>query len=463
MSQILQQVMRWFHNLFEEKPGHEKNTIAALDGVRGCAIIFVITFHINWTDQNYLKLWDWQSNPLASSIAIAGGTGVTLFFVLSGFLLFLPYAKALLFGGRWPLARTFYLRRALRIMPGYYVSLIILILLTQHQYLQPDHLPQLSLFLTFFMDSSPLTFRELNGPYWTLAAEWQFYMILPLLALGILLLVRRVKLHNRLRAVALCLGGIIALGLVVRFCGLYLQGNPAATWLVPRPVLDGIFFFTFGITGKYIENFAVGMLAALCYTYAQQLPPDQRFVSTLRRYSLWIWGVGLLILIFSAMWHFQSSQPAWPFLDPLMPYFQWLSEMLLALGFGICVLAILFGPRELQRPFTWKPLRWIGLISYSLYIWHMPLIGLFQTRILPFFVGAPSLLTYLLYWLWAGVVISLFCVIYYALIEKPGMRLGDYWRKKLEARVLPALQQIMRAEKNNGVSKSVRATFLRKP
>jgi peptidoglycan/LPS O-acetylase OafA/YrhL len=443
MTNILQPIGNWLKTVFEEqKNDHQKNTIAVLDGVRACAILFVITFHINWTNANYEKLWDWRTNPLASSVAIAGGTGVTLFFVLSGFLLFLPYAKALLFAGRWPLARTFYVRRALRIMPGYYISLFILILLSAPQYLQPANLPNLGLFLTFFMDSSASTFRALNGPYWTLAVEWQFYIILPLLALGILLLVRRVPLERRLRAVTLCLFSLMAVGLFVRFWGLYFLGNPTVTFLVPRPVLNVLLFFSFGRTGKYTEDFAVGMLAALCYIYAQSLPPEHKFVRNLRRSSLWLWGVGMLILVFSAIWHFQANPPtpAWPFLNPLMPYFNWLSETLLAFGYGMCIMAILFGPRELQRPFTWQPLRWIGLISYSLYIWHLPLLTLFQTRILPLLPALNYYLAYTLTWAWALVVIIPFCLLSYIFVEKPGIKLGDRWRKALEARYRARVQ-----------------------
>ncbi len=466
MRNALQSAVEWLKTVFEEqKQTQQKNTITVLDGVRGLAILLVITFHIDWTNRNYEKLWDWRINPLASSVAIAGGTGVTLFFVLSGFLLFMPYAKALLFSGRWPLARIFYTRRALRIMPCYYVSLFVLILLEQHayflpvnasnpgqylsflmdssQHLQAPTLGNLGLFLTFLMDSSAQTFRQLDGPYWTLAVEWQFYMILPLLALGILLLVRRVPLKYRLRAVTLCLLGVIAVSLGVRFGGFYFHDNPTATLLMPRPALNVILFFAFGMTGKYIEDFAVGMLASLCYIYAQSLPPEHRFTSTLRRLSLWLWGVGLLILVFSAMWHFQSdtTTPAWPFLNPLMPYYNGLSEIVLAWGFGMCIVAILFGPRQLQRPFSWAPLRWIGLISYSLYIWHLPLIQLLDSLLarvpgLPFYAG------YALYWVWALVVIVPFCLCTYILIEKPGMRLGDRWRKTLEARYKARLQPL---------------------
>src|SRR5215467_12026260 len=112
----------------------KKSNILVLDGVRGVAVLMVIIFHVNRVTGD--NLWDPRTNPLASSISTAGGTGVTLFFVLSGFLLFMPFAKALLNKTRWPLARVFYMRRALRIIPAYYFSLFVIILFSHPEYLQ---------------------------------------------------------------------------------------------------------------------------------------------------------------------------------------------------------------------------------------------------------------------------------------------------------------------------------------
>src|SRR5260370_42593751 len=94
-------------------------------------------------------LWDRfsPSHPLFGSVVYAGAMGVTLFFVLSGFLLFMPYAKALLcVKANWPSARSFYLRRAFRIIPAYYGCLFLLVFLSHTEYLQPARWADLGLF-----------------------------------------------------------------------------------------------------------------------------------------------------------------------------------------------------------------------------------------------------------------------------------------------------------------------------
>ncbi len=151
-----------FFALFKSMP--QKGNIGVLDGVRAIACLNVIAYHINrFTLVSHV--WKPEILPLASSIAMMGWSGVTLFFILSGFLLFLPYAKAILFDADWPSMRVFYTRRALRILPGYYVALFLLIFLTQPQYLQIDHIQQLGLFLVLFMDSSARTYQSIDGPF----------------------------------------------------------------------------------------------------------------------------------------------------------------------------------------------------------------------------------------------------------------------------------------------------------
>src|ERR1700738_267255 len=122
-------------------------------------------------------------------------------------------------------------------------------------------------------------------------------MLLPLIALSFLWLVRNVPQRYRLQTLTLWLGALIVLGLSVRLLGEYFMANPTKTVLVPRSVLNVILFFSFGITGKYTEDFAVGMFISLCYIYAQHPSTNRKFAETWKRYSLWLWGIGILICL----------------------------------------------------------------------------------------------------------------------------------------------------------------------
>jgi len=409
-----------------------KTVIPALDGVRAVATLAVISFHINGMVHNHF--WDMHANPLASAVVTFGGSGVTLFFVLSGFLLFLPYARALLFENRWPSMRRFYLRRALRIIPGYYVALCLMILLFQRQYLQPDHWKQLALFFTFFMDSVPQTWRKLNGPFWTLAVEWQFYLLLPFLALAFGAIARRIRSTplQRFKAMLLCCGALIVWGLSLRYVGSYLSQHPSETFHLPLWLFAGAKFFLYGVQGKYLENFAVGMILSLCYVFAHDSSEGSVLLERGKAASWWFWAAGILILTFTAAWHFHvtvsNSTVLAAFFTPLNSVFDWLNEMVIALGYGACLAAILFGDQRLQRPFSWQLVRWIGTISYGLYMWHLPLLKFFRDTLLPPSLVAQVYPTYFYYWLWAATVVVMVATASYLLVEKPWMRLGSSTR-----------------------------------
>ncbi|MGI9059912.1 MAG: acyltransferase family protein [Ktedonobacteraceae bacterium] len=415
----------------------QKNTIPALDGVRAIACLTVVAFHVNLITRETQRWSPGNTNLLVSSIMLAGASGVTLFFILSGFLLFLPYAKVMLFEGTWPSARKFYLRRAFRIIPAYYVALCLIILFSQPQFLQLDHLKDLTLFLVFFMDSTQATYQQINGPFWTLAVEWQYYLLLPLLAGVIGFIARRGAPQRRFWTVILCLIGVIAWGLCSRYWGLTLTAHPTETLLVPRSVLNGVLVFTYGVSGKYLEDFAVGMLISVFYVYARNTTHGNRCAEWLRRLNYGLWGSGIVILLFMALWHFdQWYYHSWSFLDgiviphpPGFPLYDWLNEIMLSIGFGLCVTAILFGPTILRRPFEWFPLRWIGFISYSLYMWHLPLLVFFMTHVDRYIPSGNHFLVYSLYWLWIACIIIPFCYLSFLLVEKPWIKIGSRFLK----------------------------------
>ena len=100
----------------------------------------------------------------------------------------------------------------------------MLIIFVQPVYLHRDHWKQLLLFLIFFMDSSKATFQQIDVPYWSLAIEVQFYLLLPLIALGVSAVVTRFaqEMHKRLSAAVITCLFIIFVGLIVRYEGLQL-------------------------------------------------------------------------------------------------------------------------------------------------------------------------------------------------------------------------------------------------
>lgn len=429
----LHQIHQKISQILED--GKQKNTIASLDGVRAFACLAVLFFHLNFFAREthvWVPIHDFGS--AIGAIMLAGQSGVTLFFVLSGFLLFMPYAKSLLFHTPWPSLRTFYLRRAFRIIPAYYVILFILILWQHREYLQPQHLQELGLFMTFFMDM-PITYQKLNGPFWTLAVEAQFYMWLPLIAFGISLIVRRGVLAWRLVSLVLCLVGLVIWGLASRYWGYELLWNPTHTiFNLPRSFINAILPFAYGSSGKYMEDFAIGMLASCGYIYAQSTPKHNWWNAFVRNISPLLFIVGLGILFFMALWHFNIwyyHYALHPF-DPLINYYAQWSEVCLALGFGLCMFAILFGPPLLKRPFEWSVLRWIGLISYSLYMIHVPLLSYFSDHVIKHLHQTHRLLEYGLFVFWAALVIIPLSLLSYVLIEKRFMRLGEKVRRFID-------------------------------
>ena len=417
----------WIQEALEVSP--KKNTIAFLDGVRGFACLMVIWFHIYRIPRD-LHIWNpsTSSYPLLNSLLFFGRNGVTLFFVLSGFLLFLPFAKALLFKQTWLSTQQFYFRRAFRILPAYYLALILIVLLFQRQYLQPQHWQELALFFIMFMDSSQATFKQLNAPFWTLAIEWQFYLFLPLLVLGMRQVVWRVKRDYRLPVTISLLLALIAWGLFSRYFGVYFQQHPSETVLVPRSVLNVILFFTFGASGKYLEDFSVGMLLSLCFVYMQHPSVPFRIRTVLQKLSPWLWGTRVICLLALVLWSYDLRFPnTWPlFSNPLFYTYSYLViELCLSLAFGLCLFALLFGSTRLKRLFEWYPLRRIGTISFSLYMWHLPFIFIFIQWIQPFMKGWTPEQSYGVYWLWILLVVIPFCVLFFILVEKSGMKLGE--------------------------------------
>lgn len=364
--------------------------IRALDGLRAVAALSIVVFHT----MLFLQL---EYTPLSQAINNSWyylSTGVHLFFVLSGFLLFLPYVRAMLDGQCLPSARRFYRRRALRILPAYWVCLFIMVALkyfVRHAPLSPG---DVAAHILLIHDSFPQFNRDYNGPFWTMAVEAQFYLLLPLLAL----LVARICGGRRSPwRIAGGIGLLIAGALTLRLAdSIILASLPTNAALTDSPA--GIFVLaTMGMQGKYLEVFAVGMLCALLYV----LTIERRALPSERLRSLGLFAlIGAGVCMAVAIPHVELAGLT------VTPGAQWGADviiypLLVGLGFGGLTLAILWGAHWIRYLFEVSPVRIVGLFSYSLYLWHLPIIHgdvPFVDRIpLALAIGAAFLVAYLSY------------------------------------------------------------------
>ena len=172
----------------------EVGDIPAIEGLRGVAVLWVLAFHYlvlrdgKFDDAFITAVKSWV--PLEAFVR-NGYLGVDLFFLITGFLLTLPWFRHADAGLPHPDWRTFYARRARRIMPAYYVQLVFLFfvalpLLRPALWIQstPYIVGNLGAHFTFLHYTNPLTSASMtvNGALWTLAIEFQYYLLLPLVA-----------------------------------------------------------------------------------------------------------------------------------------------------------------------------------------------------------------------------------------------------------------------------------------
>lgn len=424
-----------------------KSQIPVLDGIRAVACLAVLSYHVNFLARNY-GIWRplHGINTLIAALVYFGESGVTLFFLLSSFLLFLPFAKSLLFDGPWPSLRRFYLRRIFRILPGYFVALFLIALFFHPQFLHHSHWQDLWLFLTFRMNYA--LSQQLNGPFWTLAIEFQFYLLLPILAWLFRLIVRRGTVRWRMLKLTLCLFVMTAWGLLTRYWGQNIADTPKLDFLIPHPVSVALKSYIYGDTGKFFEVFAVGMFICMIYVYTQNAPLIKHWNNRIYHFSPLILLVGLALLFFLSLWHlyyicinpynYTKSFPVFTFLDPSIPtivsyWLQW-QAMGYAISYGLCMFALLHASPRLKRPLEWPLLHWVGSISFSLYMWHLPFIFLFLNDILHTIEqqGWNHVVAFGALWCWMLVVIMPISAMLYRWIEQPGIHIGEWLIRKLE-------------------------------
>jgi peptidoglycan/LPS O-acetylase OafA/YrhL len=160
-------------------PGPLDDRFPCLDAFRGIGMVMVMVFHVYFTTRNP------NSHPrgVFGPFLAHGDAGVAMFLVLSAFLLFRPYFAAQL-AARPPMSpRRFYRHRVLRIFPGYWLALTVVVVVFGISFTGPRQL------LTFYglfqvYGSGQVLAPQFQPIYqaWSLGVELLFYLLLPLFA-----------------------------------------------------------------------------------------------------------------------------------------------------------------------------------------------------------------------------------------------------------------------------------------
>jgi peptidoglycan/LPS O-acetylase OafA/YrhL len=151
----------------------------ALDGVRVLAAFAVLLTHVGGQTG-----FAFTGTP-ASWVVSRGDVGVPIFFVLSGLLLYRPWARSVLTGGKSPAAGPYFVRRALRILPAYWIVVIVALCT-----LNSPHVGSLSTWVQYLLlvqnyNLHPWwdgTGADGLAQMWSLVVEVSFYLVLPVLA-----------------------------------------------------------------------------------------------------------------------------------------------------------------------------------------------------------------------------------------------------------------------------------------
>jgi peptidoglycan/LPS O-acetylase OafA/YrhL len=282
------------------------------------AVIGVILFHG--------RLDFFNADSELANLASHGSLGVDLFFAISGFLICGLLLQEYHSNGGINL-RRFYLRRCFRILPAYYVVLtaVCAISILGDIHLNYSYLPSC---LLFYRNFKPLGIDEQSGFYtahfWTLAIEEHFYLIWPMLLIAVK--------PKRAGKVAFLLAMAV---FAWRVFESHFQWFP--TILLPENLLAR--------TDTRADALLWGCLAAIYF------PAIVQYAARIRFSQLWLPILAILIVI-------EKFQP--PGLIVLR-----------AILLPALVLSTVIQPASwLGRVLEWQPLRWLGTISYSLYLWQ---------------------------------------------------------------------------------------------
>jgi peptidoglycan/LPS O-acetylase OafA/YrhL len=310
--------------------------LGVLDGLRGIAVLLVLWYHI----------WEisWLPAPLPQLqfIPETGFAGVDLFFYISGFVIVYPFVKALLHGEPQPGWAHFAYRRAIKIVPSYVFSIVVVIAIGYATFANAgEAFRDIGTHLLFIHTWWQDTYGSINGVLWTLAVEVEFYAVFPLLWLAF-------KRYPWLTT-----------GAMILFSQLWRMHASDCCYHTSMGLL------IYNLPG-YLDIFAAGMISALLYVRWRDA--DAKWIAPAATLAA-VGGFVLFALLLQNLWNIRTT-------DQWSTVWQIHNRSLVGLAFALMGLGSLLAVPAWQRLLANRILLFFAAISYNLYLYHQPLARL---------------------------------------------------------------------------------------
>jgi peptidoglycan/LPS O-acetylase OafA/YrhL len=348
---------------------HLEGRFPCFDGLRAIAALMVVFHHTGFTTAFELRgaRIPFTEHTLALGHYTARmDSGVQVFFLISGFLLYRPMVAAAFAGKRPRDVRSYSRHRFLRIYPAYWVAFVIITIFFG---IAMPIAGFRSIFEYFFLIhlydgghavvNGTQTFRALGGisQSWTLVVEVSFYIFLPFYAALLRRLGRGRDHESRFRLELFMLGVLYAISVLWRAYVFY--GAPKGSAVS--------FLGTFWLPAQ-LDVFALGMALAVIRAWAEQREAHTPFLERIGKLD-WLWWV-VAALLFHAVSYWGGLTQKFVTISGIRAYEK---EFFYSFMAFFLVLPAVFGAQHkgvTRRFLQLRPMVYLGTISYGIYLWH---------------------------------------------------------------------------------------------
>jgi len=340
-----------------------------IDGLRFLAIFSVVfIMHItHYLDEKFYQNSIASTQGFWADFIYEGGNGVPLFFIISGFILSLPFAKWRLANEKKVSLKRYFIRRVFRLEPPYLIALVILFVAhvwILHNYSFQKLLPHLLASGVYLHGAIYHSFSTVLPVAWSLEVEVQFYLLAPLL------------------------------------CTIFLLRNSTARIIIMTVIILTSAIFWYDVWGvphvlKYLHYFFIGMLLADWFSTGTKLFKNENAGAV-------VGILALLIYLFV------------PSINDLGTY------LLKIMGMFLLVHTVLTNTL-MKKLFSRPVLVWIGGMCYSIYLLHFAIVSA-SGQILLRLISNPHPALMIPLALFLAVMVLLVSSVYYILVERPFMR-----------------------------------------